>query len=144
MASPCEQAELARAGALLMSALSEAAVGRVALITGQAIAVGYSALAARSAADVVYAWPGSVIAPLASEAAVQVLMSDKIDSVEKREALEKDYADNIADGLNAAKRGYVDDVIEPAETRMMLAAALEMLAAKRDAHLPKKHGNLPF
>lgn len=144
VACDCQQAELARAGAQLISALSEATCGRVAVITGNAVAVGYTAMAARNAADVVYAWPGSIVAPLAPNAAVQVLMSDKIDGAEKRAALEKDYADNIADGLNAAKRGYVDDVIEPAETRMMLAAALEMLSSKRDAHLPKKHGNLPL
>ena len=52
--------------------------------------------------------------------------------------------DDVADGVNAAKMGYVDDVIEPSQTRQMLAAALEMLSSKRDSRLPKKHGNLPL
>ena len=105
-------------------------------------------LAARSAADMVYAWPGSVIAPLTVKAAVQVLMPGKLagsaEALKKREELEKDYQQNVADGVNAAKMGYVDDVIEPSQTRQMLAAALEMLSSKRDSRLPKKHGNLPL
>ena len=50
----------------------------------------------------------------------------------------------MADGVNAAKLGYVDDVIEPAVTRQMIASALEMLAGKREAKIAKKHGNLPL
>lgn len=145
---PCAQGKLARAAALLTSALSEATVGRVCVVTGNAIGAGYMALASRPAADVVYAWPGSVIAPLAAPAAVQVLMEEKLkgvdDAAAKRDQLEKDYQDNVADGINAAKEGYVDDVIEPAQTRQLLAAALGMLAGKRDARLPKKHANLPL
>ena len=66
------------------------------------------------------------------------------DAAAKRDQLEKDYQDNVADGINAAKEGYVDDVIEPAQTRQLLAAAFGMLAGKRDARLPKKHANLPL
>lgn len=149
MAISCDkgQGKLARAGALLTSALSEATTARIALVCGKAIGAAYMALASRPAADVVYAWPGAVIAPLDAPAAVQVLMEDQLkgagDAQAKREQLERDYQDNQADGINAAQLGYVDDVIEPAESRMMIAAALEMLSSKRDARLPKKHGNLP-
>jgi len=52
--------------------------------------------------------------------------------------------DDVADGVNAAKQGYVDDVIEPSQTRQMLAAALEMLAGKRESKPAKKHGNMPL
>lgn len=146
--SDAGQAALARAGAQLTFALSEATTARIALIIGNAIGAGYMALASRASADMVYAWPGSVIAPLAAPAAVQVLMSEKLkaakDGQVEREALEKDYQDNIADGLNAAKLGYVDDVIEPSKTRIMLISALDMLSSKRDARPAKKHGNLPL
>ena len=52
--------------------------------------------------------------------------------------------DDVADGVNAAKLGYVDDVIEPAQTRQMIAAALEMLSGKRESRPAKKHGNMPL
>ncbi|MEG0986351.1 MAG: carboxyl transferase domain-containing protein [Clostridia bacterium] len=148
VASARAQGDFARACAQLTCALSDASVPRVALITGNAIAAAYMILSARTACDMVYAWPGSVIAPLATQAAVQVLMCAKLKGVanplETRAALEQEYQDDVADGLNAAKQGYVDDVIEPSESRMMLAAALEMLSSKRDARMPKKHGNLPL
>ena len=144
----CGQGDLTRAQAQLMSALSDASNAKIALVTGNAIAAGYMILASRSVADMVYAWPGSVISPLNAAAAVQVLMRDKLSGAqnaqEKRAQLEQEYQDDVADGLNACKLGYADDMIEPCETRMMLAAALEMLSSKRDARLPKKHGNLPL
>jgi acetyl-CoA carboxylase carboxyltransferase component len=109
------QAALAGAGAVLMGALSEAAGARIALVTGKAIAPPTWCWRARASADVVYAWPGSVIAPLDVPAAVQVLMNGKLkgqaDAQQKRAELEQEYADNIADGLNAARhrlRGRCD------------------------------------
>lgn len=142
------QGKLARAGAQLMMALSEATTARISIVTGKAIGPAYMTLASRPVADVVYAWPGAEIAPLDAPAAVQVLMEEQLKNIdnpqEKRAALEQDYQENQANGINAAQLGYVDDVIEPAETRLMLAAALEMLGSKRDSRLPKKHGNLPL
>ncbi len=142
------QGKLARAGAQLMTALSEATTARVAIVTGKAVGASYMALASRPVADAVYAWPGAMIAPLDAPAAVQVLLEDQLKGLdnpeEKRAQLEQDYQDNQADGINAAKLGYVDDVIEPQETRQLLAAALEMLSSKRDQRLPKKHANLPL
>ena len=142
------QGELARAGASLMYAMSEVSAPRVAVITGQAIGMGYAALASRAVADMVYAWPGAVISSVSAPIAAQLLYADEMDGADdpfaKRAELEKKYSDDVADGVNAAKNGYVDDVIEPAATRQMIAAALEMLAGKRDSKSAKKHGNLPL
>ena len=71
-------------------------------------------------------------------------MKSAEDPIAKRAELEQKYMDDVADGVNAAKQGYVDDVIEPAQTRQMLAAALEMLAGKRETKPAKKHGNMPL
>ena len=71
-------------------------------------------------------------------------MKDAADPFAKRAELEQRYMDDVADGVNAARQGYVDDVIEPAQTRQMLAAALEMLAGKRENKPAKKHGNMPL
>ena len=62
----------------------------------------------------------------------------------EREKLADRYAAEVADGVNAAAKGYIDDVIDPAESRKMLIAAIEMLASKRDSNPPKKHGNMPL
>ncbi len=78
VASASGQADLAKAGAALLGALSEATGARIALVTGKAVAAAYMVPAARTAADMVYAWPGSVIAPLDVPAAVQVLMNGKL------------------------------------------------------------------
>ena len=142
------QGELARAGASLLYAMSELSAPRIAVITGQAIGMGYSAMASRAVADMVYAWPGAVISAVSAPIAAQLLYADQMDGasdpIAKRAELEQKYADDVADGVNAAKLGYVDDVIEPAVTRQMIAAALEMLAGKREAKIAKKHGNLPL
>ncbi len=142
------QGELARAGASLLFAMSEVSAPRVAVITGQAIGMGYAALASRAVADMVYAWPGAVISAVTAPIAAQLLYADEMDGAldpfAKRKELEDRYSDDVADGVNAAKNGYVDDVIEPAATRQMIGAALEMLAGKREAKIAKKHGNLPL
>jgi len=142
------QGELARAGASLLFAMSENSAPRVAVITGSAIGMAYASLASKAAADMVYAWPGAVISAVTAPIAAQLLFADEMDGASdplaKRAELEQKYMDDVADGVNAAKLGYVDDVIEPAETRQMIAAALEMLAGKREAKIAKKHGNLPL
>ena len=89
-----------------------------------------------------------MISPLGAPAAVQIGRADAPkaakDPIAKRAELEQEYQDKVADGMNAALRGYVDDVIEPIATRQMLAAALSMLSSKRDVRPSKKHGNLPL
>ena len=146
--STAPQGELARNGAQLMFALSQATNVRIALIVGNAVGMGYAALASRASADVVYAWPGAVISAVTPKIAVQLNSADELkgadDPYAKRAELENRYMDDVADGVNAAKLGYVDDVIEPAQTRQMIAAALEMLEGKRESKPAKKHGNMPL
>ncbi len=142
------QGESARAAASLLFAACENSAPRISVITGQAIGMGYTTLASRAAADMVYAWPGAVISAVSAQIAAQLNYADEMDGaadpLKKRDELEQRYCDDVADGVNAAKLGYVDDVIEPSKTRQMIAAALEMLAGKRDNKIAKKHGNMPL
>jgi acetyl-CoA carboxylase carboxyltransferase component len=142
------QGELSRAAAQLLFAYAEASTARVSIVAGNAIGMGYLAQASRAAADVVYAWPGAVISAITPKIAAQLLYADEMkaadDPYKKREELENRYADDVADGVNAAVLGYVDDVIEPAQTRQLVAAALEMLSGKREIKPAKKHGNMPL
>ncbi|MBQ6326630.1 MAG: methylmalonyl-CoA carboxyltransferase [Clostridia bacterium] len=146
--STAPQGELARAGAQLMYALCEASNVRIALITGNAIGTAYAAMASRAASDAVYAWPGAVISAVTPKIAVQMNCADELkvadDPIARRAELEDAYMANVADGVNAAVKGYVDDVIEPAQTRQILASALEMLSGKRENKPAKKHGNMPL
>ena len=146
--STAPQGELSRAGAQLLFALSEATTPRVALVVGQAIGMSYASLASRAVSDMVYAWPGSVFSPVSAQIAAQLLYADEMQGAEdpyaKRAELEQRYMDDVADAVNAAKQGYVDDVIEPAVTRQMLCSAIEMLSGKRDSRPAKKHGNMPL
>lgn len=146
--STAPQGELSRAASQLLFAYAEATTARIAVIAGNAIGMGYLAQASRAASDVVYAWPGAVISAITPKIAAQLLYADEMkgaaDPHKKREELEARYADDIADGVHAATLGYVDDVIEPAQTRQLLAAALEMLSGKRETRPAKKHGNMPL
>ena len=146
--STAPQGELSRNAAQLMFAMTEATNARIALIVGNAVGMGYAAQASRASSDVVYAWPGAVISAVTPKIAVQLKDADELkgadDPYAKRDELEKRYMDDVADGVHAAQLGYVDDVIEPAQTRQMIAAALEMLAGKRESKPAKKHGNMPL
>ncbi len=145
-----EQAELMKAQSRLLYAFAEATCPKLCVVTGDAIGQAYVAMGGTANADVTYAWPGATISALTPEAAVAVLYGDKVaeDKELSVEAARAKYADEyiaeVAGAINAAKAGLIDDVIEPAQTRMLLISALEMLASKRDSNPPKKHGNLPL
>ena len=133
----------------LLYAYAEATCPKVSVVVGNAIGQAYVAMGGKANADVCYAWPGAVISALTPEAAVQVLYVDELKNskkpaLEARAELEAKYAAEVADGVAAAKAGMIDDVCDPAETRKLVLAALEMLSSKRDANPPKKHGNLPL
>jgi propionyl-CoA carboxylase beta chain len=98
--------------------------------------------------DVNLAWPTAEIAVMGPDGAVEVIYQEELKRAEhpadKRKELKQMYVDMFANPFTAAKKGYIDDVIVPATTRIRLIKALEMLATKRDANPPKKHGNIPL
>lgn len=149
VAESARQQELLSAVAQMMFAYTEATTAKISVVTGKAVGAAYVALGGKANADVVYAWPGSVIAPMTGEAAVAVLYKDELknskgDVASARAQFAAQYESEVADGVHAAENGCVDDVIDPAQTRKLLIASLEMLASKRDSNPPKKHGNMPL
>ena len=143
------QMAVLNAASTLVYAYSEATTVKVTLVIGNAIGSAYVAMGGSANADMTYAWPGSVISPMTGEAAIQIMWKDKImaskgDAVKAREELAAQYEAEVADGVNAAVEGLVDDVIDPADSRKMVIAALEILSSKRDSNPPKKHGNMPL
>ena len=133
----------------LLYAYAEATCPKVSVIVGNAIGQSYIAMGGKANADITYAWPGAVISALTPEAAVQVLYTEELkagkeDALTTRAKLETEYACEVADCIAAARAGMIDDVCDPAETRKLVIAAVEMLSSKRESNPPKKHGNLPL
>lgn len=144
------QSWLMNAQSQLLYAYATATVPKLAVVTGSAIGQAYVAMGGKANADVTFAWPGAVISALTPEAAVAVLYGDAVKTdkdttpEQARVKYAAEYIENTASALCAAKDGLVDDVIDPAQTRKLLVASLEMLLSKRDSNPPKKHGNLPL
>lgn len=146
---PEQQGWTMAACAQLLYAYAEATCPKLTVILGNAVGPAYVAMGGKANADVCYAWPGAVISALTPEAAVAVLYKDEVNAskapaLDAKKTLAEEYAANVASGMEAAKQGLVDDVIEPVQTRKLLIAAMEMLSSKRDSNPPKKHGNLPL
>ena len=99
-------------------------------------------------ADINYAWPTAEIAVMGPEGAVNILqraaLSKSENPDELRSQLVQEYRNKWANPYLAAGRGYIDDIIDPIETRPKIIKALEMLQNKRDSTPPKKHGNIPL
>ena len=138
-----------KAASRLVYAYSEATTVKVTLVVGNAVGAAYVAMGGSANADATYAWPGAVISPMTGEAAIQIMWPEKIrestgDALAARAELAAKYEAEVADGVNAAAQGLVDDVIDPADSRKMVIAALELLSSKRDSNPPKKHGNMPL
>jgi propionyl-CoA carboxylase beta chain len=136
-------------GAKLLYAFSEATVPRITVITRKAYGGAYDVMNSKHiGADMNYAWPSAEIAVMGAKGAAEIIFRKEIkeadDKKAKWEEKEKEYAALFANPYNAAARGYVDEVIEPAKTREKLIKAFKMLENKV-AHLPKKkHGNIPL
>ncbi len=138
-----------RNGAKLLFAFSEATVPKITVITRKAYGGAYDVMNSKHIrGDMNYAWPTAEIAVMGPKGAVEIIFKkdiEKADNPEEMEAkLVADYTAKFANPYIAAERGYIDEVIEPAETRSKLIAAFQMLETKVDANPKKKHGNIPL
>ncbi len=136
-------------GAKLLYAYCEATVPKITVITRKAYGGAYDVLSSKHIrGDVNYAWPSAEIAVMGSEGAVRIIFRNEIAAAKDKKAEEqklvKEYRERFANPYTAAEKGYVDEVIVPSETRWKLVSALRLLATKRDANPPKKHGNIPL
>ncbi|MDS0259053.1 acyl-CoA carboxylase subunit beta [Haloarcula sp. S1CR25-12] len=136
-------------GAKLLYAYSEATVPLLTVITRKAYGGAYDVMASKHiGADVNYAWPMAEIAVMGPQGAVNVLYSDELveaeDVEQRRQQLIDEYRDAFANPYTAAERGFVDDVLEPQDTRPRLISDLELLRGKRKDQPDRKHGNIPL
>ncbi len=136
-------------GAKLLYAFCEATVPRITVITRKAYGGAYDVMNSKHiGADMNYAWPSAEIAVMGAKGASEIIFKREIKESDNPEAKwqekEQEYAKLFANPYNAAARGYVDEVIEPSETRKKLIVAFEMLKNKVDSLPKKKHGNIPL
>ncbi len=138
-----------RHGAKFLYAYAEATVPKISVITRKAYGGAYVVMSSKGlGGDINYAWPTAEIAVMGPEGAVNIVFRSEIARAEKpeeaRRKLIEEYRDKFANPFIAASRGYIDDVIDPRETRPKLIRALEMLRNKVDTLPAKKHGNIPL
>jgi len=136
-------------GAKLLYAYCEATVPKLTVITRKTYGGAYCVMSSKHIrGDFNVAWPGAEIAVMGSEGAVNIIFRKELagtDDPDTRKAeLVADYREQFANPYVTAARGFIDDVIEPRETRPQLINALQMLQHKRDENPPKKHGNIPL
>ncbi|HAN17787.1 MAG: methylmalonyl-CoA carboxyltransferase [Bacteroidetes bacterium GWC2_33_15] len=139
-------------GAKLLYAYGEATVPKVTIILRKAYGGAYDVMSSKHLrGDINYAWPGAEIAVMGPKGAIEVLLSRDLSSIEDEKAKiaflskkEEEYKEKFANPYVAAKFGYIDDVIEPRNTRFRVIRALQSLATKKDVNPPKKHSNLPL
>ena len=144
-----EYGGIIRHGAKLIYAYAEATVPKVSVITRKAYGGAYIVMSSKHLrADVNLVWPSAEIAVMGAEGAVNIIYRELLGKAdnpqETRRELMDEYQDRFTNPYVAASRGFVDDVIDPAETRPQLIRALEMLQNKRDTLPAKKHGNIPL
>ena len=144
-----EYGGIIRHGAKMLFAYSAATVPKITVVLRKAYGGAYLAMCSKDlGADRVIAWPTAEIAVMGAEGAVEVVFKKEIDaaksSTKRRQELIEEYRDTFANPYVAAGRRLVDDIIEPAETRRYIAAALDALGGKRELRPPKKHGLMPL
>jgi len=139
-------------GAKLLFAYGEATVPKITVILRKAYGGAYCVMSSKHLrGDINYAWPTAEIAVMGPKGAIEVLENKNISQITDPEQragyikkAEEEYKDQFANPYNAAKYGYIDDVIEPRNTRFRIIRALQTLATKKDTNPPKKHSNLPL
>ena len=144
-----EYAGIIRHGAKLLYAFAEATVPKLTVITRKAYGGAYCVMSSKHIrTDANFAWPTAEIAVMGAEGAVNILYKRELDAAADiaaaRAAKIAEYREKFANPYVAAQRGFIDEVIEPRQTRAKLIAALSALETKRDRNPPKKHGNMPL
>jgi acetyl-CoA carboxylase carboxyltransferase component len=144
-----EYGGIIRHGAKLLYAYCEATVPRVQIITRKAYGGAYVVMNSKSiGADLAFAWPSAEVAVMGAPGAVNLIHRKEIEAAGDQDArraeLIAEYEDRFANPYVAAERGYVDDVIDPRETRRVLSRSLSMLRTKREQMPSRKHGNVPL
>ena len=144
-----EYGGIIRHGAKLLYAYCESTVPRIQLVTRKAYGGAYVVMNSKSiGADLAFAWPSAELAVMGPQGAVEIVyrreLAEAPDAVARRAELVEEYTEKFANPYIAAERGYVDDVIAPADTRKVLIRSLEMLISKREELPHRKHGNIPL
>jgi propionyl-CoA carboxylase beta chain len=144
-----EHGGIIRHGAKLLYAFAEATVPKITVITRKAYGGAYCVMASKHIrTDINLAWPTAEIAVMGAEGAVGVLYRREIAEASDKEAARRarvsELEEKFASPYVAAERGFIDEVIEPAQTRPKLIRALHLLENKRDTNPPRKHGNIPL
>src|ERR671914_419600 len=144
-----EHGGIIKHGAKLLYAYCEATVPKLTVITRKAYGGAYDVMSSKHIrGDFNVAWPTAEIAVMGIEGAVNIVFRNELasasDPAALRVDLEREYRERLAHPYIAAGRGYLDDIIDPRDTRPRLINALEALASKRDKNPPKKHGNIPL
>jgi acetyl-CoA carboxylase carboxyltransferase component len=144
-----EYGGIIRHGAKLLYAYCESTVPRIQVITRKAYGGAYVVMNSKSiGADLAYAWPTAELAVMGPQGAVEIVyrreLQQAADPVARRAELVNEYTEKYSNPYAAAERGYVDDVIDPAETRIKLIAGFDMLKSKREELPRRKHGNMPL
>jgi acetyl-CoA carboxylase carboxyltransferase component len=144
-----EHGGIIRHGAKLLYAFCEATVPKITVVTRKAYGGAYCVMNSKHIrADLNLAWPTAEIAVMGPDGAVNIIFRRELAEADnpdtRKTELVEDYRERFANPYAAARRGYIDDVIEPSQTRPRLINALNMLQNKRDNNPPKKHGNIPL
>jgi acetyl-CoA carboxylase carboxyltransferase component len=144
-----EYGGIIRHGAKLLYAYCEATVPRIQVITRKAYGGAYVVMDSKSiGTDFAFAWPSAELAVMGPQGAVEIVyrreLADSPDPVGRRSELVEEYTERYANPYVAAERGYIDDVIDPADTRKVIVRSLDLLASKREELPKRKHGNVPL